>query len=111
MAIGMTYEQYWYGDPLMVRAFYKANKLRRQREDENAWLYGMYVLNALNATVGNMFRKPGTEAAEYPSEPITIRAEREKRERTEQEQEQEALWAQAWMMQFVEAGKNWGKDT
>lgn len=109
MAIGMTYEQYWYGDPLMVRAFYKADKLRREREDETAWTNGLYVLNALNATVGNMFRKSGQEATEYPKEPFTVSKRKENNPKTETESEQEAIWAQAWMSSFVQAGKNWGK--
>mgnify|MGYP007069873935 CR=1 FL=1 len=113
MAIGMTYEQYWYDDPLLVRVFYKAEKLKQDHEDEKAWLYGLYMLNALNATVGNMFRKQGQAPAEYPKEPFSVTQEREKKERreqTEQEKEQEALWAEAWMSSFVQAGKHWGKD-
>ena len=109
MAIGMTYEQYWYGDPLLVRAFYQADRLRRDRQDEAAWLTGLYVLNALNATVGNMFRKSGQAPAEYPEEPFSMKKIHEKRELTEQEKEQEAVWAEAWMSSFVQAGKNWGR--
>lgn len=111
MAIGMTYEQYWFGDPLMVRAYYKAEKLRRERADEEAWLSGQYTYSALNATVGNMFRKPGQAPAEYPKEPISLTQKREKeREKTEKEKEQEAIWAKAWMESFVNAGKNFGKN-
>lgn len=109
MAMGMTYTEYWYDDPLMVRAFYKADKLRRERADEEAWTHGLYVLSALNATVGNMFRKTGQAPAEYPSEPITVTKNKEKQKKTEEEQEKEAAWALAWMSSFVNAGKNWGK--
>jgi len=109
MAIGMTYEQYWYGDPLMVRAFYKAEKLRKQRMNEEAWLYGVYSYRALDATVGNMMRKKGAQPAEYPQKPI----EMEKREETdfdrEQREEQEAVYAKAYMTNMVMAGKNWKK--
>ena len=110
MAIGMTYEQYWYDDPLMVRAFYKAHELRRKMVDEEAWMSGLYVLGALNATVGNMFRKPGTTPAEYPPEPYFTKKEREKREKTEEEKKRESLAALAWMSSFVQAGKNWEKN-
>lgn len=111
MAIGMTYEQYWYDDPLMVRAFYKAEKLRQERIDEEAWLGGFYMMNALNATVGNMFRKPGSIPAEYPKEPYTLTKRREEeRERKEKAKEQEATWALAWMNSFVRAGKRWDKN-
>ena len=111
MAIGMTYDQYWYGDPLMVRAFYKADKLRKEREDESAWLMGLYVQSALNSVVGNAFRKQGQQPAEYPEEPMSATVRREKKEAEEERnKEREALWAQAWMSSFVQAGKNWGKE-
>ena len=111
MAIGMTYEQYWNDDPLLVRAFYKADRIRKMREDEAAWLNGLYVLSALNATVGNMFRQKGEIPAKYPDEPYTITREREEKEAKQQrESEKEALWAMAWMTSFVQAGKNWGKN-
>lgn len=109
MAIGMTYEQYWYGDPLMVRAFCKADKLRRERADEEAWEHGLYVLSALNATVGNMFKKQGQTPFEYPSEPFSLTIKKEKAKKTEEDEEKEALWAKAWMSSFVQAGKNWSK--
>lgn len=108
MAIGMTYEQYWYGDPLMVRAFYEADKIRKEREDYEAWLHGLYVLNALNASVGNMFRKSG-QPVKYPTEPFSVTEKKERQRQKEIDEEQEALIAQAWMSSFVQAGKNWGR--
>ena len=107
-------QEYWFGDPLMVRAYYKAYQLRREQVDEEAWLTGQYVLGALNATVCNMFRKQGQPPAEYPKEPILMTRRREleqkRREKTEREKEQEAAWAKAWMTSFVQAGKNFGKN-
>ena len=49
LSIGMTYDQYWYGDPLMVRTFYKAHKLKEQLADQQAWLQGQYVMAAIGA--------------------------------------------------------------
>lgn len=111
MAIGMTYEQYWFEDPLMVRAFYKAKKLRDKRNDEAAWLQGAYVLKALQATVGNMFLKKGAKPFEYPEKPFSYEEmrEEEERQKTERELEDEKIWAEAWMTSFVQVGKNWGK--
>lgn len=107
----MTYEQYWYGDPLMVRAFYKADKLKRRREDEIAWIHGLYVFNALDATVGNMTRKKGQTPIEYPKEPYLMKKEQEAQEaKKQQSEEQEKVFALAWMTSFVQAGKNWGKN-
>lgn len=108
----MTYEQYWFGDPLMVRAFFKADRIRQQRINDQAWLQGVYFYRALDATVGNMMRKQGQPTAEYPKKPFELSGdeieeetvyEREKRE------EQEAVYAEAYMMNMVMAGKNWKK--
>ena len=41
MSIGMTYNEYWYGDPLMVRDYYRAFRIRRKQEDERMWLQGL----------------------------------------------------------------------
>ena len=110
MAIGMTYDQYWFGDPLMVRAFYEAEKLRQERMDEEAWLNGVYMVNALEATVGNAFRKKSQTPFEYPKEPFSLTRKREEAAKKEKRaKERQATWALAWMTNFVEAGKNWGK--
>ena len=104
----MSYEDYWYGDPLMVRAYYKADKIRQQRMNEEAWLNGAYVYKALAVTVGNALRKKGAKMDEYPEKPIGL-AETVEDTRTRQEKEEaEELFAQAYMMQMVMAGKNWG---
>lgn len=109
MALGMTYEQYWYGDPLMVRAYYKADKIRQQRINDEAWLHGAYVYRALDATVGNMMRKKGSEPAKYPERPVDLGVVEETEAEKQQREEQETLYAQAYMMNMVLAGKNWKK--
>jgi hypothetical protein len=84
----MSYEQFWYRDPLIVKAYRKADEIRRRRMNEEQWLAGMYTADALRATVGNMFSKGNKY--NYPSEPrpitrneIEARKEREQRERVE----------------------------
>lgn len=106
----MTYEQYWYGDPWMVRAFYKAHKLRQKQMNESAWVNGLYVAQAIASTVGNAFLGEGAEPIEYPEEPFPLYGEEKvEREKSPEQEEAEAVWAKAWMMSFVQAGKNWGK--
>ena len=83
MAMGMTYEQFWEGEPSMTKAFREADAIRRRRKNEELWLEGVYMAEALSATVGNMFSKGNKY--QYPSEPIPITAEeqKERRERAE----------------------------
>ena len=103
----MTYDQYWYGDPHMVRAFFEAEKIRQQRVDAEAWLFGIYTYKALAATVGNIGNKGAK--IEYPAEPL-YKPEQEETAPTEAEEDKEIALAKAWMEQLVEVGKNWGKD-
>ena len=101
----MTYDQYWFGDPQMARAFYQAEKLRQDKANSEAWLLGVYVYRALSATVGNLFREHGTPPVEYPKEPLPLFGEKT-RKMTEEEEETYAL---AYMTSMVQAGKNWKK--
>ena len=109
MAIGMTYEQYWYGDPLMVRAFYKAEQLRQQRMNEQAWLIGAYTYRALDSTVGNTMRKNGAKPSEYPEKPVELVKQEETKAEKEEREDKEEVYALAYMTNMVMAGKNWHK--
>lgn len=110
----MTYEQYWYGHPLMAADYVRAERYRQERMNEEAWLHGAYVKRALESTVGNMFIKDQSDAIEYPTEPIPLfkdeEDDAEQKQRTDRE-EQEILFAQAYMAQMMIAGENWGKKT
>ena len=83
MAMGMTYEQFWLAEPEIAKAYREADQIRRRRMNEQLWLEGVYMAEALSATVGNMFTKG--QKHQYPSEPLPITAaeqeERKERER------------------------------
>ena len=78
----MTYEQFWLGDPALCKAYRRADEIRKKRMNEELWLNGIYMAEALASTVGNMFSK---QKYKYPSEPKPITmdeiAERKERER------------------------------
>ena len=109
MSIGMSYEQYWYGDadPDILRQYIEADKLRQQRMNGEAWWYGMYNYNALAVALGNAFREKGKPAESYPKEPYEIGEKSEPEQ--EKQEEQEALYAMAYMSNMVQMGKGWGK--
>lgn len=103
----MTYDQYWYGDPLMVRAFYKAEKMRQMQLDNLAWLNGLYVKSALESTVCNMLSGKNAEKLKYPESPIMYQQE-EKNRQSDEKQEQEEAFAKLYMYNMIRAGKEWG---
>lgn len=106
----MTYDQYWYGDVSMVGAFRKAERLRQERVDAEQWLQGVYFMNAIQATIGNVFLKKNATPISYPEIPmIAAKKERVAKERQAEREERDRAFARMWMTQMVEAGKNWGK--
>lgn len=83
----MTYDQFWVGDPALCKAYRRADEIRKKRMNEELWLNGIYMAEALASTVGNMFSK---QKYKYPAEPKPItmdeieeRNERERRAKME----------------------------
>ncbi len=86
LSIGMTYDQYWNMDATLVKDYREANFLRNKYENEKMWLQGLYFLQALNASVGNMFLKIGQKPCTYPEEPFPrTKEEVEEKQRRENE--------------------------
>jgi hypothetical protein len=86
MSIGMSYDEFWNQDVNMVRAFRKADEMRKRRQNEVLWLQGCYIYEALCdvAPIFHAFAKKGTKPSPYPKEPYAI-TEEEIREREERE--------------------------
>lgn len=108
----MTYEQYWYGDVWMVEAFRKADRLRQQRANTEAWLQGSYVYDAVGrlAPILHAFAKKGAKPTPYPREPYRLGESEEKTEQKKAEQEEsDRIKAKLYMQNLVRAGKNWGR--
>ena len=80
MLYGMTYEQFWFGDPWMVRAYAQAYLLKRRAKNEELWLEGIYMTNAFQVVLGNAF---GKKKLKYLEKPLDIF------EKTEAEKERE----------------------
>ena len=81
--MGMSWTQFWIDEPELAVAYRKSDMIRKRRKNEELWLEGMYVAEALSATVGNMFAKG--QKHQYPAEPFPITAD-EQQERREREE-------------------------
>ena len=68
MTYGMTYEQFWYEDPWMTRAYAQAFLLKRKMQNEDAWIQGAYFANAMSAVLGSAFGKRKINYLEKPFE-------------------------------------------
>jgi len=102
MSYGMTYDEYWHGDPWAMKAYRQAYNLRNRQENTMAWLNGVYALNALSVALGNAFSKKGTPAKKYLEKPLDIFPKTEAEEKAEMERKQRELIAKlsAWKVAF-----------
>lgn len=87
MAMGMTYTQFWDESPYLAVAYRKAYRLKREVDNENAWLAGLYVCDAFAVSLANAFSKRGAKKRQYIERPIDIfpLTEREKKRREQEE--------------------------
>lgn len=84
LSIGMTYDQYWYGDYTMLIHYHNAEKIRQRKRNNEMWVQGMYIYHAVGDLVPiiNPFSKEH-RAKPYLKQPIPLTQE----EQEEQERE------------------------
>lgn len=103
LSIGMTWDQYWKGDCGLAVYFREAEELREKRRNEQAWLQGRYIYDAL-LRLAPMFRAfGGGEIRPYIEEPYPItEADRARAQKDEEEREVAGIQARmAAIMQSV----------
>ena len=63
LSIGMTEEQYWDRDCTLVKSYRKAEELRKERVNQEMWLQGMYIYDAISrlSPILRAFAKKGTK--------------------------------------------------
>lgn len=91
LSIGMTEEQYWDRDCMLVKYYREADKLRTEKYSFEAWLQGRYVYDAVLAIapVLHAFAKKGTKPIPYVEEPYPVTKEQVKKK---QETKEKAIY-------------------
>src|SRR5690606_30168374 len=74
LSIGMSYEQFWYEDCELAKFYREADKIRAERKNEELWLQGMYIYDALCrvSPVLHAFAKNGTKPVDYLDKPYPL---------------------------------------
>ena len=106
IAYGMTYEQYWYGDPWMVRAYAQAYLIKRKVENENMWIMGSYIANAFGTVLANSF---GKKKVDYLKKPMDIFPKTEAEQKAEIREERRKLIS--WLNGLKKSAAKKNKDT
>ncbi len=70
----MSERQYWDGDCSLTRSYREAERLRKQRVNEEMWLQGMYIYDAIGrlSPILRAFSKKGTKPEPYVPEAYPI---------------------------------------
>lgn len=97
MSYGMSYKDFWYGPAYMTKFYRESNKLKLKQQDENNWMLGMYVYEAILdcSPILHPFSKKGTKPLPYSEKPyLTDKLDTQTEEEKEQEIENQRLIAQ-----------------
>ena len=104
LAIGMSFAEYWEGDPKLAQYYRKAYRIKQEEINNNAWLQGMYIYDAVSTALYNALRGMGKSkppVKDYAKQPYElknrVKSEEEKAREVQIEQEKAA----AWMENFV----------
>lgn len=112
ISIGMTYEQFWYGDPTIARDYLEAYRIQEKRAAEKTkwimWEQGLYVYEAMCdvAPVLRAFSKV-TKPLPYPEEPWGLDKFEAQKEVKDLEQKKKELNDYRLQIFF----ENWAKNT
>ena len=106
LSIGMTSHDFWAGDAALVKFYRKAYRLRQEEMNNQAWLQGMYIYDAMSTALHNALRgmaKSPPPHKDYAREPYNIfkkeKSPEEKALEVEKEQEKAALWMEMFVKQ------------
>lgn len=116
ISIGMTYEQFWYGDVSMTKYYQKAFEIKEKREVKNKkwtiWEQGLYIYEAL-CDVSPILRafSKSKEPLPYSTKPYNIDeidriGNEEKQEKREEEKKKtDIMRAQIFFQNWARAAK------
>jgi len=99
---GMTWEQYWHGDPWMVVHYSRAHDMAIQQRNEELWLQGLYIHDAFAVVLSNAFAAKGSVPKKYLERPLDIFPKTEEEKEAEEERELRKMVKQlnAWEKAF-----------
>ena len=107
LSIGMTADQYWDGDPALVKYYRKAEEIRTEKKNQEFWLQGMYVYEAIcdASPILHAFAKKGSKPHPYTDKPYPI-TEKQREKNTEDKEKAVADKGKKFMEAFMKANNS-----
>jgi len=98
LAIGMSYELFWDGDPRLVKAYREAHELKTQMKNQEMWVQGIYnyhgIRTVAESVIYGISGGKGAKPKNYPSEPLPI-TKAEQEAATERNKQRTLAWVEA----------------
>lgn len=113
LSIGIDEKRFWELNPRLMQPYIKAYRIRKKEENSMLYVQGRYFLDALLASVGNMFKGKQTKAFEFPKEPYPLFEEVVELTEEEKKRQRENLLLSLKIMMgnFNRTHKNKGSST
>ena len=68
MLYGMSYDEFWYGKPILAKYYREKHKLEIEQTNQQLWLQGLYIYDAFAVVLGNAFSKRKNKYLDKPLE-------------------------------------------
>ena len=87
MLYGMSYDEFWYGKPILAKYYREKHKLEIEQTNQQLWLQGLYIYDAFAVVLSNAFSKRKKKYIEHPLDlfPPTEEEQKAKAERIRME--------------------------
>ena len=104
LAMGMTYDLYWNGDCTLVKAYRKAFSLKQELDNEQLWLQGRYIYEAIcdASPLFNFFAKGEISSKPYLEKPYEFSKEKKEKKLTKEEESKKIAQGRVYMEVFME---------
>lgn len=103
LSIGMSSAEYWDGDNSLPRYFRKAFEMRQENVNHEAWLYGLYVYDAVTSAMSRLSKNKSDHKC-YADKPYDFTPKKE--ENVEEAQAQAEVWLKSWVSATQKMFKN-----
>lgn len=102
LSLGCSYNEFWFESAHIAAAYREAEIYRREQENYNAWLHGLYVNCAVGSALAMAFwNRKGKKPEGYIEHPIPF---------TEREKEADKQRRIEATMKFIQAGQQKAKE-
>lgn len=95
ISIGMSASEYWEGDNDYPKQYRKAEKMRQEQVNYEAWLHGLYVYDAIMSGLSHV-NKNKSDHKNYAEKPYDFTPKVKEENKVESEAQAEA-WLKSWV--------------